>query len=519
MNIFFKRLTINVERLVNNTLRSTLIAHRSSFIAFLLLPLAASAQIPDGYYDSLRGKKGAQLKNAIHELIKKANVLDYGSGSGHTWDGFYRTDRLEDNQCIDRYSNDVRYFSSTTSAPSGMNIEHSFPKSWWGGTSNQAYKDLYNLMPSEQKINSSKSNYPMGVVTSVKTTNGCTKVGTGSNGYQLWEPADKWKGDFARGYMYMATAYQHFSWQGTQALQLLKQGDYPTLQKWAYTLYIQWARTDKVDQLEARRNNAVSEIQGNRNPYVDFPNLMEYVWGDSVDYEFYPEKTLTTGQYSGDESPVVPEENITETLYSATFTSETGNCTITTAQAPAGSFDIWTRSSKYGWTGTAYANKSNHAADASLVTPEIDLSGHHDATLSFYHAVNYCSNPSAKLKVEVICNGETTILDGITWPKGSNWTFVESGDISLEAFTGKKIRIAFHYTSTDSEAATWEIKTISLKATRNTSGITAPQHSPANFNPQLPYRSYTIDGRKATRLHRGITIIRQKGKSYKVMEK
>ena len=119
----------------------------------------------------------------------------------------------------------------------------------------------------------------------------------------------------------------------------------------------------------------------------------------------------------------------------------------------------------------------------------------------------------------MICNGETTILDGITWPKGSNWTFVESGDISLEAFTGKKIRIAFHYTSTDSEAATWEIKTISLKATRNTSGITAPQHSPAHFNPQLPYRSYTIDGRKATRLHRGITIIRQKGKSYKVMEK
>ena len=89
----------------------------------------------------------------------------------------------------------------------------------------------------------------------------------------------------------------------------------------------------------------------------------------------------------------------------------------------------------------------------------------------------------------------------------------------VASYTGKKIRIAFHYTSTDSEAATWEIKTISLKATRNTSGITAPQHSPAHFNPQLPYRSYTIDGRKATRLHRGITIIRQKGKSYKVMEK
>ncbi|MBQ5655605.1 MAG: ribonuclease, partial [Bacteroidaceae bacterium] len=96
-------------------------------IVLLFSCIAANAQIPDGYYDSLRGKKGAQLKNAIHELIKKANVLDYGSGVGHTWDGFYQTDRLPDNQCLDRYSNDVRYFTSTTSAPSGMNIEHSFP--------------------------------------------------------------------------------------------------------------------------------------------------------------------------------------------------------------------------------------------------------------------------------------------------------------------------------------------------------------------------------------------------------
>lgn len=492
---------------------------RSTLIALLLLPLTVWAQIPEGYYDSLRGKKGAQLKNAIHELIKKANVLDYGSGTGHTWDGFYRTDRMDDNQCIDRYSNDVRYFSSTTSAPSGMNIEHSFPKSWWGGTSNQAYKDLYNLMPSEQKINSSKSNYPMGTVTSARVNNGCTKVGTGINGYQLWEPADKWKGDFARGYMYMATAYQHYSWQGTQALQLLKQGDYPTLQEWAYTLYLQWARTDAVDELEVKRNNAVSLIQGNRNPYVDFPNLMEYVWGDSIDHEFYPEKTVTTGEYSGDESPVNPDENIIEALYSATFTSETGNCTITTASAPSTGFDVWTRSSKYGWTATAYKSNTNHAADASLLTPEIDLSGHHDAKLSLCHAVNYCSNPSAALKVEVICNGETTILDGFTWPKGSSWTFVESGDISLEAFTGKKIRIAFHYTSTYSEASTWEIKTISLKATRNTSGIDNAISTDKGFNPLKPFHSYTIDGRKATKPHRGISIIRQNGKTYKVIGK
>ena len=219
-------------------------------MASLLVMQTAQAQIPDGYYASLKGKKGAELKTAVHEIIKKADVLDYGSGTGHTWEGFYSTDRMDNGQVVDRYSNDIRYFGKSGSVISGMNIEHSFPKSWWRGTQNQAYKDLYNLMPCEQKINSSKSNYPMGKVTSVKTDNGCTRIGTGNEGYQLWEPADKWKGDFARGYMYMATAYQQFSWSGTQALQILQQGSYPTLRKWAYTLYMEWARKDAVDDLE-----------------------------------------------------------------------------------------------------------------------------------------------------------------------------------------------------------------------------------------------------------------------------
>ncbi len=50
--------------------------------------LTATAQIPAGYYASLKGKKGAELKNAIHEIIKNAKVLDYGNGNGTTWYGF-----------------------------------------------------------------------------------------------------------------------------------------------------------------------------------------------------------------------------------------------------------------------------------------------------------------------------------------------------------------------------------------------------------------------------------------------
>ena len=169
----------------------------------------ASAQIPEGYYDSLKGKKGAELKNAVHDIIKKAEVLDYGSGNGCTWYGFWITDRTSDGRFIDRYSPESKWVMSTTQGAvgTGMNIEHSFPKSWWGGAKIQAYMDLYNLMPCESKINSTKSNYPMGVVVDGDNGNGCTKVGKGTDGQWYWEPSNEWKGDFARGYMYICLLY------------------------------------------------------------------------------------------------------------------------------------------------------------------------------------------------------------------------------------------------------------------------------------------------------------------------
>lgn len=267
------------------------------------LVFKASAGVPLQYYTAAHGKTKDQLKRALHSSIQPQKVLNYGSGAGKTWTGFYMTDRMDDGEVRDRYSNEHRYFAanasaSSASAVSGMNIEHSFPKSWWGGTENNAYKDLFNLMPCESRINSSKSNYAMGIVESVITDNGCTKVGKGTTAAgttkTLWEPADQWKGDFARAYMYMATTYSNFSWE-KEGLTMLEKNDWPTLQPWAYTLLVQWNKADPVDDIEIARNEAVYQIQGNRNPFVDFPHLADYVWGDSVTYAFNIYTTFKAG--------------------------------------------------------------------------------------------------------------------------------------------------------------------------------------------------------------------------------
>ncbi len=268
------------------------------------------------YAASLKGLRQSALKTAVYNLCQPDQVLSYGSGTSATWYGFWYTDRINTttNECFNRYSSAKFYFTSHDGkAISGMNIEHSFPKSWWGGSSNMAYKDLFNLYPSDSQANNAKSNYPMGVVTTVKTSSGdgYDKVGTGYidgiGTINLWEPGDLFKGEFARSYMYMATVYQNFTWKGTQGLQELENDSWPTLREWAYTLYLEWSRLDPVDLIEVNRNQAVADLQGNRNLFIDFPYLCEYVWGDSVDVAFDPTTAITTAsdddRYTGEFFP------------------------------------------------------------------------------------------------------------------------------------------------------------------------------------------------------------------------
>ena len=293
-------------------------------IAAALIGVTTSANAIDRktlaqYASSLQGLKKEQLKAALYKLMDKKKVLPYGGGGKGTWWGFWYSDRdPQTNECYNRYSDKKFYFESTNTgrAIGGMNIEHSFPKSWWGKEKNDAWCDLYNLYPSDSKANSSKSNFVMGVVVNVKEEAGAgyDKVGMGYADGQLvkmWEPGDRFKGEFSRSYMYMATTYQNLSFVSEGAKQL-QTGAYPTLKKWSSDLFRQWSKNDRVDEMEIKRNEAIYKIQNNRNLFIDYPNLAEYVWGDSMDVEFNPYRSITTAsddaRYT---SVIVPEDPIT----------------------------------------------------------------------------------------------------------------------------------------------------------------------------------------------------------------
>ena len=516
-------------------MRRKLLRLSLALVASVLPALSSLAQIPEGYYSSLKGKKGAELKTAVHKIIKNAKVLSYGSGNQSSWWGFYVTDVTDDGYCIDRYSPRETWqkYGNRGSSIGGMNIEHSFAQSWWGKGDCNLKKDLFNIMPCEQRINSSKGNRGMGIVTKVTNTNGATKVGSGANGLSLWEPADEWKGDFSRGYMYIVTAYEDYANKWTsEGKNSLYNNTYPTLKEWAYKLYIQWAKADKPDAVEVKRNNDVYKIQGNRNPYVDFPNLMEYVWGDSTNIAFNPETTVKSSSYvngdGGGGGSIDPDPNPGTTevnVYQATFTANDGGCQESIVSNSSPHDNIWTRDAKYGWKGTAYKG-SNYEAEATLSLPEVDLTDYDDAKLTISQAVNFGKGKALDYLSILVRSVEPedgavdiSPLPGFKVPAADSWSYYDfTFDLSL--FVGTKSTISFRYKSDKDICSTWEIKKAVITGKKTVTGIKETTTEPKDFiDFSKPYDVYSIDGRKLTPSltnANSIVIIRQNSKVIKM---
>ena len=261
-------------------------------IFFLLIPLLLQAEeMPVGYYNAIDGKQDSVLKSTLGQIIRPHTAIPYGSGAESTWGVFYYSDQNEEGYCMDMYCDSWKKFTSVGAVVSGCNIEHSFAKSWWGGSKNDAYKDCYHLNPSNATANSARSNYPLGVPTKDlkdQSVTGSLKVGRATyEGETFWvfEPKDEYKGDFARAYFYMATCYgDELTWRldnkDVGSKYAMRNDSYLEFRDWEIEILLTWHRQDPVSEKETKRMDAVSDFQHNRNPYIDYPELAEYIWGN-----------------------------------------------------------------------------------------------------------------------------------------------------------------------------------------------------------------------------------------------
>lgn len=196
------------------------------------------------------------------------------------------------------------------------------PKSWFHDAY-PMYTDLFHLYPTDSYINNMRSNYPFGEVGTVtkQSEGGFSKLGKSAvSGYSgtVFEPADEYKGDFARTYFYMVTRYE--SEVAGWSSDMLSGDAYPAFTDWALEVLLKWHRQDSVSEKEIDRNNAVYGIQHNRNPYIDYPVLAEFVWGELIDVAIDVDKLkLYSHEYDATDVELLrAEELVVEGVYDLT---------------------------------------------------------------------------------------------------------------------------------------------------------------------------------------------------------
>lgn len=140
-----------------------------------------------------------------------------------------------------------------------------------------------------------------------------------------------------------------------------------------------------------------------------------------------------------------------------------------------GNFTTYSVSGDQEWLGdesyaimTGYVSPTNYANEDWLISPEIDLTKATEANVSFQHVVRYFDAPNEAATVWISENYTFGDPTAATWIKletqpfvdYSSWDFVPSGEISLTPWAGKKVRVAFKYTSTNTDAGTWELRNV-----------------------------------------------------------
>ena len=289
----------------------------------LAVSVAGYAQGPNDsgeYYKNADGKKGAALKTALCGIIfpRDEAGADLDATYKALWTHFRTTDARPNGTVWDMYSNKREMtFGDDQDRGSGdaegqyYNREHSFPNSWFGKKVMPMYADLNHMYPTDKVVNNKRGNNPFGETKgeSYKSANDFSKLGACTYpGYTgtVFEPNDEYKGDFARTYFYMVTCYEEkiADWYVNypESQPTLDGNAYPGLSSWQLEMLMKWAKNDPVSEKEINRNNAVYAIQKNRNPFIDYPELERFVWGDLKDTAFSYDHYSSTGIISIDNS-------------------------------------------------------------------------------------------------------------------------------------------------------------------------------------------------------------------------
>jgi len=278
-----------------------------------ILPELFVAQIPAGYYSGTEGLSGFQLKTKLHNIISAKTYNwhydDLKTLYGQTdIDKYYDYDASNTTYLLDIYSNNPggttayhytlsNIISSASAEGQGWNREHMMPQSSFN-SAYPMYSDLFFVVPTDARINQLRSNYPYGKAGSTvyyNFTNGSKQAsnGTANAVYtgRVYEPVNEFKGDVARALLYFVVRYEgklgsfNYSTNAdpTKDQNPLNGTEEKAYDDWYIVMLLNWHQQDPVSQREIDRNNAVYNIQKNRNPFIDHPEWVNLIWNQTPD--------------------------------------------------------------------------------------------------------------------------------------------------------------------------------------------------------------------------------------------
>lgn len=417
---------------------------------FALICSVVCAQAPNNtgtYYMNADGKKGQALKTAMFNIIKITQA-------GWSYDGlktaYKTTDMRPDGYLRDWYSNTTSYVPGSNCAGSyekegdGYNREHLVPQSWFSKRDPMRC-DIFHVVPTDAKINGMRADLPLGEVGTVIETSknnyskkGYAKSGLGYTGI-VFEPNDEVKGDIARAYFYMVTCYEDSipRWNAdgnsnATASYVFDGSTYPGLTTWVTNMMLEWSAKDPVDAIETARNNVIYGKQRNRNPFIDYPGLEQYIWGSKQT------KAFSYNNYEGG-GGTTDKEDVTMT-FSAT------SVTATLGQA----FTAPTLSTTPSGLAVVYSSSDTNVATVNSSTGSVTIRSKGTTTITAsFEGNDYYNSSSASYVLTVVESGgqqgvsgtETfdfpnnsygmTPLSGNTPDYNPNPTTINSGSVTL----------------------------------------------------------------------------------------
>lgn len=257
------------------TLNDTVVEHSYIFT----ITAAITTVVYESYYSGAEDLIGEALKAFLHNLIDDHTMRTYSQVSEDL--KITDLDPNNSNNIILLYSGasiDKDYRCSTSCPSDSWNKEHVWPQSIGGfGTGDAPGTDLHALRPTYVPINSARGNKDF--------DNGGTEIffnSISSGSYtdsDSFEPRDEVKGDVARMIFYMAVRYEGDDGYADLEIDEIVGDGAPTIG--ILSVLLQWHIDDPVDDFELNRNNAIYAIQNNRNPFIDHPEFVDYIWGNN----------------------------------------------------------------------------------------------------------------------------------------------------------------------------------------------------------------------------------------------